>query len=251
MWCGAKRVNQEDVFARWIGRTLRDVVPEGQPIHSTERMSNPQGDVLHQHRKPLGMPSGPRKPVVCIECNGGWMSRIENAVKPSMGPMMLGRIPEAGVLLSSDDMNAIATWATKTALVIDFASFGYTVAGQPVRDEFYRTKQPLPTSRVWLASFVPEWGDLSFWYKTPLGLTDGGLPGSEQMVLVTIGVGYFVAQVLLDVRLDSGGPPNRRPDLTDLFFEVWPRQMGTTWPPAKAMGREWIVHFARTGVPVE
>lgn len=246
MWCGGSPVNQEDVFAKWIGRALRHIVPPTVSVDIAERVSTTEGDVVHEHHVTVGMPAGPRRPVVCPKCNGGWMSEIENATKPVLKPMMLGSVPSGGIPLSEEDLVTLGTWATKTALVIDFASPSRTVAGQKIRETFRQTRQPLPNSRIWLAAYVPDPGDLSFWYKTPLG-KEGGVAGSEHLVLTTIGVGYFVVQVLLDVRDDASGPPNRRPDLTDLFFEAWPRHVNNMWPPKTAMRRDWIVHFAQTG----
>jgi hypothetical protein len=50
----------------------------------------------------------------CEECNGGWMSQLEERAKPILLPMIEDRAP---VKLGSREAVIVATWAIKTALV--------------------------------------------------------------------------------------------------------------------------------------
>jgi hypothetical protein len=51
---------------------------------------------------------------VCEECNGGWMSELEQRAKSVLLPMIGDRGP---VTLGASDAETVATWAIKTALV--------------------------------------------------------------------------------------------------------------------------------------
>jgi hypothetical protein len=252
LWCGGQPVTREDVFPRWIGRELRKITPPGEPMHVTEVTKRNTGELVHFHRGTVGMAAGPRRPVVCRPCNGEWMSRTENAVKQVMTPLLLGNVPVGGVRLTIDEMTALSTWTIKTALVMDFASAGQTVAGQDLRRQFHETQRPLRTCRVWAGAYVPEQGDLEFWYKTPLG-HQGDVAGEERLVMVTFGMGYLVLQTLIDTRVDMGGPPNRRPEPNDYMLEIWPRSAVSpdVWPPRRAMTRAQVEYFARPAPPLQ
>jgi hypothetical protein len=49
----------------------------------------------------------------CRDCNGGWMSRLEERVQPVLEPLALGK----PVILSLEDQEVLSFWATKTGLV--------------------------------------------------------------------------------------------------------------------------------------
>ena len=55
--------------------------------------------------------------VVCSTCNNGWMSRIEERVKPVLGPMLTGH----AAALDSAAQVALARWAIKTSMVMEYA----------------------------------------------------------------------------------------------------------------------------------
>jgi hypothetical protein len=55
---------------------------------------------------------------VCGGCNQGWMSRLEEAAKPILMPMMFDNLP---LVLSPSDQWTLARWAVKTALMVDLS----------------------------------------------------------------------------------------------------------------------------------
>jgi hypothetical protein len=50
---------------------------------------------------------------VCADCNNGWMSELEDEVKPVLTPLLKNH----RTTLTRDDQILLATWATKTGLV--------------------------------------------------------------------------------------------------------------------------------------
>lgn len=56
---------------------------------------------------------------VCAECNNGWMSRLENDVKPILQRLSFEQNPKK---ISRHDRKLVATWVIKTAMMIHFSS---------------------------------------------------------------------------------------------------------------------------------
>ncbi len=85
---------------------------------------------------------------VCAECNGGWMSRLENRVKAILGPFVFNG---STLRLSAEDLRALTTWATKSWMA-------YALTRPAQQNPFTRAEYrgmaaspgPLSRSRVWL-----------------------------------------------------------------------------------------------------
>jgi|SRR5450755_1018713 hypothetical protein len=54
---------------------------------------------------------------VCQVCNNGWMSRLESAVRATMGSL----VNDLSLWLDEEQQRLLARWATKTAMVIEGA----------------------------------------------------------------------------------------------------------------------------------
>jgi alkylhydroperoxidase family enzyme len=101
---------------------------------------------------------------ICEVCNDGWMSRLEQEAQPILTPMLL----DESRTFTAPEQQTVATWATKTTLVMQGANIGgehFTPA------EDYRWLRPhctaaeliglaLPLRRRWqLAALGPPVGD--------------------------------------------------------------------------------------------
>ncbi len=62
-----------------------------------------------------GAPNTKRLKLVCRKCNGGWMSRLESAVKPFLSKM----IKAETVVLNEGDRRTFAEWVAMKVLVLD------------------------------------------------------------------------------------------------------------------------------------
>ena len=147
IFCGKTRKrSREHVFPRW----LVPLFPDLDDAEYLRRLIRQDTDEERRH------PSGPFDLVVtdiCEVCNNGWMSRLEQDVQPILTPMLLD-VPRT---LSAPDQQTVATWATKTMLVMQGANIGgerFTPA------EEYRWfcdhVAPLPNSHVWLCRYGGE-----------------------------------------------------------------------------------------------
>lgn len=75
---------------------------------------------------------------VCGECNNGWMSELENQVRPLVQSMLPGVI---GRTLSAADAGTLARWAFKTAIVLNAASNYRHIVPEAHYAHLYSTRQ--------------------------------------------------------------------------------------------------------------
>lgn len=84
---------------------------------------------------------------ICTTCNNGWMSQLEEQVKPILTPMLRDQ-PRT---LTAPEQHLLATWATKTALTMQGANIGgerFTPAAD--YHWFHDRRVPLPNAHIWL-----------------------------------------------------------------------------------------------------
>jgi hypothetical protein len=81
-FCGAERQSKEHLWAEWLGRVILESRAQGgmktfhQQVERSGRVAAFQNnDLEHTVRMP------------CEACNNGWMSELENAVKPFVTEM--------------------------------------------------------------------------------------------------------------------------------------------------------------------
>jgi hypothetical protein len=137
----------EDALPKWIGRAFARRSPEPPGDWTTSRVRIRPGQPDQVHTKKVGNPSVYKLPVVCRECNGGWMKALEDEVKPFLEGMIFG--DSQGIELSRDQEHALAVWATKTAILYDLLEPDTTIAA--LFPDYYREGSNLASStpQVW------------------------------------------------------------------------------------------------------
>jgi hypothetical protein len=110
--CGqtSSPASREHVFAQWLLKEL------GSPSMSFYRR---YGDgSTEPHRQPINLESFVLRRI-CENCNNGWMSKLEEVVKPILVPLMRGE-RQLGSLEESEKW-ALARWVAKTAIIDSYA----------------------------------------------------------------------------------------------------------------------------------
>jgi hypothetical protein len=116
---------------------------------------------------------------VCVDCNGGWMSRLEKAAKPILEKLLFGP-PQP---LSLQEIQLFKRWAIKTAMVRALLDGTYSTFPFEHRKIMMQEKYPASWS-VWLATsayagvFDRNWG---------VKLTSGPLEVGFQQTTFEIG----------------------------------------------------------------
>ena len=105
-WCNNAANSSEHLFSQWFDKAFT-ILDECAPQHM------------------LGSPTGFRPQRIanyrmevegfCKDCNSGWMSDLEEDVKPILGPMMNGRRTKLG----SIEQLKLAEWAVLKSFVLD------------------------------------------------------------------------------------------------------------------------------------
>ncbi|MFG0253249.1 MAG: hypothetical protein ACF8NJ_10285, partial [Phycisphaerales bacterium JB038] len=202
-FCRKPQVSAEHVFPAWLSEALTG---EGQV--GLTLFERPHG----QERETKGFDTVVKR--VCRECNNGWMADLEGAAKAVMVPMLL---QDRYVELLPDAVRVLATWAYKTALMVEFVSTRPTPDGrdqppapQDCFSEFHVRRTPPPDAAIWLASYhMRGSGDALVSYRetrlrllNPADITTfertGRLPPNPEVArhfVTTIAAGAVVLQV--------------------------------------------------------
>ncbi len=172
VFCGWEgTLTKEHAWPDWI----RDVLPAGHVKgHSQQhRVAATTGEVtaitpvLHEKA------ANRKVQVVCQrECNGGWMSDLENTAKPLLVPIILGEAPH----LSEQDQTTISLWAAKTAMMLQLMH-PMAIRGIPAAhyQYVYEHREAPSPMRVWLSAAS------SHFYRTAHYTRGYRLPGRSHL----------------------------------------------------------------------
>ena len=202
----------------------------------------------HQWEHPeLGIPSRDKKAKLpafrtrafCEGCNSGWMGRLEEHVKPTLEPLILGK----RTTLSGDEQQLVAFWATKTVLA--FQSIEHTLTTWARPEDYaavFRLQTPLAYSQIWLGATSARQAVHYRAHRYPVPV-----PGSNSEEVhgfgATLTVGHSVFYLLVgyagcvDMRL--------RYDAAFALKQTWrTTRSAFEWPPRRELSGNEIGHLA-------
>lgn len=164
------------------------------------------------------------------------MSRLENRAQPFLQPLLAG---QSGVL-DQAGQTVIATWAVKTAMVLEGMDPAEKRAYSQFQRERLRLRAAIPwRTSVWLAaSAEPDW--FMSTKNRHLGETPDGISG----VSITMAFAHAVLQVLTIRAPETIGPETlvttdvRRGPWNELTVQIWPPREGVSWPPPLGLNGE-------------
>jgi hypothetical protein len=229
MFCGRYgRLHREDAVSKWIGRAF-NVGAEGSNtwMRSRQLINGPKAEIRRPRK--LGGPTIVKIPEVCqITCNGGWMSRLETAVKPILLPMMFATTPTT---LQESELATLATWLTMKAFVFDMDDGVPAILSEDLRLDFGDTQEPVPNSAMWIAAY--EGTRIGQVYHGIIGHVPDENPASPVDALELVLVfGYVALKIVIPVDPEKGAIERVAPS-TDLpALPVWPIAGPIEWPPA-------------------
>jgi hypothetical protein len=99
-----------------------------------------------------GSPLHSKVPVVCVACNSGWLSRIQQRAKPYLLPLVEGR---ERILIGPRAQLAIATWATMATITAEFIHrrLASIAISNDAREAFRNAQHPLGNWRIWIGTY--------------------------------------------------------------------------------------------------
>jgi hypothetical protein len=188
---------------------------------------------------------------ICESCNTGWMRRLEAVVAPVLKPMAVNA---QRTVLAPDVQVKIATWAVKTALLLELAFRQMYPGSRPVEGYvpsdpelawLYAEGVPPPRSRVWLGCWnCQQTAPLRY---APSGAplpTSDGVRVTGQLTSFTLG---FVAFQVFSVDFVAADEHGARlwndhvpPSLAEALVHIWP-PLGkpASWPSPAFESQDW------------
>jgi hypothetical protein len=88
---------------------------------------------------------------VCADCNNGWMSRLEEEVRPLLQRLWQPSYPFGVTTFSAREAEIVATWAAKTAWVRERVTDPDSTPTAQMREELMVRQMPPDFTSVWIA----------------------------------------------------------------------------------------------------
>lgn len=171
---------------------------------------------------------------VCGNCNNGWMSELEQKVKPILEQMFDGK----PVDLNREQQHLIAVWITKIAFLWD------STKGRNVENTFYQLSEGIALATQYqIPQFTAVWiGQIDEMHRAVDG-ADYTLDETPKRIgggsSITLTNEHFVAQIV-SLRLDETptgptvlGLEPKPGDWNEMLIQIWPPtdQDIVHWPP--------------------
>lgn len=258
-FCGEIRdLTREHAWGAWLGRLL----PEDDSV-SHFVTSGDDSWMPPQHRKsiPPRRVNGPTKSIkykiVCGDCNNGWMSRLENETKSIIERLM---DESATITIDQCDLQTLARWADKTAIVNEVGGSTGVVSTPEQRRTFINLDGADPRSEIWMGTFEDPRGPLRkrhyFW-------GDPGIPPVTRQDAMVVGPIVFLVVNSVD---DNGAGYTFEFDESEhtspYWVKIWPSPPDKVHWPLMAMNyrqyffvaeeRHWMTGLVQMfGVPID
>jgi hypothetical protein len=179
----------------------------------------------------------------CHTCNEGWMENMESAIEQYLVPMATVGVP---VTLDPRRQLDLASWAVKTALVLDYLRPKKRVVPDAEYPALYANQRPSNRHIVWIGKIDPRKDNLvvsTLKNRIPrinvpkndaaaMTQVNESIAIGEWLYIATFSLGFTVFQVMggnmsNPVILDTGS--EHRASLT----RIWPLNgQNVRWPPA-------------------
>jgi len=225
LFCPNRAGTLEDIWPLWVIKSVG-----ADPVSPTEFWNT-------VNAPPLRWP-GPKFKTrkLCRNCNNGWMSGLESAVRRTMG----GLINDIAIEVDAEQQLALALWTVKTAMVIEGVKQAKNGFYTPEdRGTFRQNLIPPSQTAVWVGR-CNESNNLHAEARKLHVSNPTATNPLEDGCATTFVVGRLVIQVLsikrkadmmhgnLRLRMRSG-PWNVK------LVQVWPvEKQSVTWPPPQS-----------------
>jgi hypothetical protein len=226
LFCSDRANSIEDAWPKWITNQFKGSRPSAV---SAERAGvRLPSWTVHQPTLQIRC--------VCSRCNNEWMSRLEGQAQPFLQSLLMGN----PCVLDRPAQTAVATWAVKTAMVLEGLDPGDKHVYSQLQRERFRLRAEMPSrTSVWLAaSATPDW------FMSAKNRHLGAVPAGFAGISTTMGFAHLVLQVLTIRVPEDVGPTTkvttdvRKGQWSDATVQVWPTREDLRWPPRLGLNGE-------------
>lgn len=236
IFCGGPRDSREHIWADW----LEPYLPREMQSHTLySAVITKPGEETATRKKRSGDPHSTQVQCVCKRCNGGWMSKLQEAVKPVLLPLINGK---HCTLEPRWQQSTLAGWAAMSVMAAECIADRIAI---PQIDREYlkgHRRPPQQGWRIWIGNFKrgdwPGYWAHNLFSFTEEELAKGTYRASEKPNTQT--TAYVVGQLFVYV-FSSAIPEvvtlwrfDGRADT--LLRRVWPpNDLDIGWPPSETM----------------
>lgn len=233
-FCGAVGgMSKEHVWPRWLRELSVDLTDTTTTWSSGFEITAP-GEVIETpliQTTKQGSPITAKVREVCRVCNTGWMSRLEQDVRPIIRQVTIASFPLGATTLGPEEACRLSVWALKSAWMRELATPGHRTPTPKMRAYLKDELMPPANAQVWAAMHA---GQLDFHARTAQARLahqdhawDSGFETRHALVCTLT----FSRLALLSVTTDGTGVPPMAPDPT-AWTQLWPVGRSVMWPPS-------------------
>ena len=221
----AAGITKAHVFAKsWTG--LFDEPSDAREHEVVHRYVDPSTGKQREIKRAKTFALVSRK--VCGTCNSGWLSQLEERVRPIMAAFARN-VP---MILNSDEQADVALWATVASLIaMSMDPEAWEFADPTLSQEVYSTKRPTPGMDIWLGANAH--GELGWFGSHSLNLRNVSGAPEQGAWGATITFGYAVIHIVChnvpDQRIRLKG------DALRSLRRIWGTRDRVVWPPKLLM----------------
>jgi hypothetical protein len=233
LFCGrAEKMSKEHLWPKWAqgaiapdqrGKKIRNALYDGPPGEPFRDFEAPVFEATLKD--------------VCVECNSGWMSKIEAAAKPFALPLMTGR----SIALASEAQRKLALWA-----YLKCSLFQNLERNTAIRDAWAKAYPVFYESQAA--------GTLPAIVNVFVARHVGGFVGQYQHRLLgassrpvafiqTFTAGELTVQVIRSYLGHRVREVERDPRVTGRDHRIWPITRMFTWPPGDPLSDEELAIY--------
>lgn len=117
LFCNTAATSHEHLWSDWMGKFFPDGFKYYENLTQRRRSNSSENGPANQRD---GGPWTKTFKAVCERCNHGWMSEIEESVKPLLMNLALGR----NISLASGDQKDLTRWIALKMMVSEFCDLG-------------------------------------------------------------------------------------------------------------------------------
>lgn len=237
-FCGGTPLNDEHVLGKWSKPFLSRLRPNYKQLRAVQHANH--SDLVVRHR--AGDPASLKVRCACVSCNGGWMSELQNDMKPLGIAMATGKT----VRLDGPNQIKIAAWAAMVAMTSEYDHYPDIVIAKTDKDFLRLNGYPLNRFRIWLGRVLPGTWDVR-WVRHPFAILNQEEPAVSSpppphalnTLLTTHVLGQMFVHVMYcvheDILHDWALPWMAGTKL----IQIWPtKNRSEYWPPFKPLTPE-------------
>ena len=154
IFCGGTGLTREHIWADW----LKKFVPRPHTFtrHTLDRQKHDEisGKIIGWSKKGRlnrsGDPRSQKMPVVCMTCNTGWMSKLQELAKPILAPLIIGNWTDLDVI----SQKTLSAWATMFVMVYEWADEETLASTQDERTYFKSNRTPPNHWMIWMGRYT-------------------------------------------------------------------------------------------------